>query len=189
MRPAARPRQQRGAALFVVLVLLLALLWFGLSASRLGGQGMQIVGNMQAERQATAAAQRAIDQTISSNLFTKDPAAVAATPIPTDIDADGHNDFVAMLTPVPACYRVRPIKTQELDVAKAPDRVCLQSSGGTGNLFDLPGTATDAGDSLCAYSEWNIGARVDDPTTRTTVALNQGVGIRVEKANANNFCK
>jgi hypothetical protein len=183
------PARQRGAAIFVVLVLLLTLLWFGLSAFRISGQGLQIIGNTQAERQASAAAQRAIDQTISSNLFTKDPGAVAATPIETDIDGDGNAEFTAQLTPVPKCFRVRPIKTMELDVQKAADRVCLQSSGGTGNLFDIPGAAVASGDSLCAYSEWNVGARVDDPTTRTTVALNQGVGIRVEKANAINFCK
>ena len=183
------PARERGAAIFVVLVLLLTLLWFGLSAFRISGQGLQIIGNTQAERQASAAAQRAIDQTISSNLFTKDPAAVAATPIATDIDGDGNADFSARLTPVPKCFRVRPIKTMELDVLKAADRVCLQSSGGTGNLFEIPGAAVASGDSLCAYSEWNVGARVDDPATRTTVALNQGVGIRVEKANANNFCK
>ena len=177
------PGQQRGVALFIVLVLMLALLWFGLSASRIGGQGLQIVGNMRADRQATAAAQRAIDQTISSNAFTKDPAAVAAAPIATDIDGDGHDDFTAMITPAPKCFRVRPIKTMELDVQKAPDRVCLQSSGGTGNL------ASASGDSLCAYSEWNIGARVNDASTRTNVTVNQGVGIRVEKANASNFCK
>ena len=183
------PRSQHGAAMFVVLVLLLALLWMGLSAFRMSGQGLQIVGNRQAEQQATAAAQRAIDQTISSNQFTRDPVAVAATPIPTDMDGDGTPDFTATLTPVPKCFRVRPIKTMELDVSKAADRVCLQSSASSGNLFDVPGTAVAAGDSLCAYSEWNIGARVADPRTRTTVALNHGVGIRVEKANANNFCK
>jgi len=183
------PGRQRGAALFVSMVLLLALLWFVLSATRISGQGLQIVGNMQAERQATAAAQRAIDQTISSNAFTKDPAAVAATPIATDLDGDGHADMTATLTPVPKCFRVRPIKTMELDVTKPPDRVCLQSSSGTGNLFDVPNVAVAAGDSLCAYSEWNIGARVDDATTSTSVTVNQGVGIRVEKANANNFCR
>ena len=185
---AARSRQ-RGAALFVSLVLLLALLWFVLSASRIGGQGLQIVGNLQAERQATAAAQRAIDQTLSSNAFTKDPAGVAAIPIATDIDGDGHDDLTAQLTPVPKCFRVRPIKTMELDVTKATDRVCLQSSGGTGNLFEVPNAAVASGDSLCAYSEWNIGAKVDDATTRTSVTVSQGVGIRVEKANASNFCK
>jgi hypothetical protein len=185
----AMPGREGGAALFLVLVLMLTLLWFGLSAFRIGGQGLQIVGNMQAERQATAAAQRAIDQTISSNLFTKDPGAVAASPLATDIDGDGNADFTARLTPVPKCFRVRPIKTMELDIARQADRVCLQSSGGTGNLFEVPGAAVAAGDSLCAYSEWNIGAQVSDPTTNTTVALNQGVGIRVEKANADNFCR
>ena len=184
-----RARGQRGVAMILVLVLMLALLWIAASAARIGGQGLQIVGNMQADRQATAAAQRAIDQTISSNAFTKDPAAVAATPIPTDIDGDGHADFTAMITPTPKCFRVRPIKTMELDVVKAADRVCLQSSGGTGNLIEVPNTPSTSGDSLCAYSEWNIGARVDDALTRTTVAVNQGVGIRVEKANASNFCK
>jgi hypothetical protein len=194
-RCAARPyrgylrHRERGAALFVVLVLLMTMLWFALSAFRIGGQGIQIVGNVQAEHQATAAAQRAIDQTISSNLFTKDPAAVAAAPIPTDIDGDGSADFTAQLDPVPKCYRVRPIKTMELDIDKAADRVCLQSSGGTGNLFDVPGAPVGAGDSLCAYSEWNVGARVNDPVTRTNVAVSQGVGIRVEKANADNYCK
>jgi hypothetical protein len=185
----ALARRQRGAALFVVLVLLLCMLWFALTAFRLGGQGLQIVGNAQAERQATAAAQRAIDQTISSNQFTKDPGAVAASPIPTDIDGDGNADFTAQLDPVPHCYRVRPIKTMELDIARPADKVCLQSSGGSGNLFDVPGAPVGAGDSLCAYSEWNVGATVNDPVTRTSVAVNQGVGIRVEKANANNYCK
>jgi hypothetical protein len=175
--------------MFVVLVLLLTLMWMGLSAFRISSQGLQIVGNRQAEQQATAAAQRAIDQTISSNQFTRDPAAVAAVPIATDIDGDGTPDLTAQLTPVPKCFRVRPIKTMELDVLKTADRVCLQSSGGTGNLFDVPGTAVAAGDSLCAYSEWNVGAQVTDAKTSTKVALNQGVGIRVEKANANNYCK
>jgi hypothetical protein len=182
-------RSQGGAAMFVVLVLLLTLLWMGLSAFRISSQGLQIVGNRQAEQQATAAAQRAIDQTISSNQFTKDPAAVAATPIPTDMDGDGKPDFTATLTPVPKCFRVRPIKTMELDMMKQADRVCLQSSGSTGNLFDVPNSVVAAGDSLCAYSEWNIGARVADPKTGAVVALNHGVGVRVEKANANNFCK
>jgi hypothetical protein len=183
------PQHQRGAALFVVMVLLLTMLWFALSAFRIGGQGLQIVGNVQAEQQASAAAQRAIDQTISSNLFTKDPVAVAAAPIPTDIDGDGSADFTAQLDPVPKCYRVRPIKTMELDVGKASDRVCLQSSGGTGNLFDVPGAPVGAGDSLCAHTEWNVGARVSDAVTRTNVSVSQGVAIRVEKANANNYCK
>ena len=71
------PQRQSGAALFAVLVLLFVMGWFALSAFRISTQQLQIVGNGQAEQQATAAAQRAIDVTISSNAFCKDPSGVA----------------------------------------------------------------------------------------------------------------
>jgi hypothetical protein len=34
-----------------------------------------------------------------------------------------------------------------------------------------------------------VGARVSDAVTRTNVSVSQGVAIRVEKANADNYCK
>ena len=178
--------RQRGAALFIVMILLLAIAWIALSSFRISSQHLQIVGNSEVRQQA--AAQQAIEQTISSNLFTKDPAAVAATPIPVDVDGDGKPDFTAQITPAPKCTRVRPIKTMELDVTQAADRVCLQTSGGTGNLMVVPGAAVGAGDSLCAYSEWNVSGQVNDAPSRTTITVNQGVGIRVETANATDFC-
>jgi len=186
----AAPRQrQRGAALFAVLVLMFVMGWFALSAFRISTQQLQIVGNNQAEQQATAAAQRAIDLTISSNAFSKDPAAVALIPVATDVDGDGDDDFTARLEPAPKCIRVRPIKTMELDIAKAADRVCLQSSGGGGHLVVIPGTPVAAGDSMCAASEWNVAAAVADPTTNTAVTVQQGVAIRVVASDAKNYCK
>jgi Tfp pilus assembly protein PilX len=185
-RPAGR---EDGVALFAVLVLLFVMGWFALSAFRISSQQLQIVGNGQAEHQATAAAQRAIDLTISSNAFSKDPAAVAAIPVATDVDGDGDDDFTARLEPAPKCIRVRPIKTMELDIAKAADRVCLQSVGGSGNLVVRPGAVVASGDSLCANSEWNIAAAVFDPTTNTAVSVQQGVAIRVVATDAKNFCK
>ena len=182
-------RDQRGAALFAVLVLLFVMGWFALSAFRISSQQLQIVGNGQAEQQALAAAQRAIDLTISSNAFSKDPAAVAAIPIASDIDADGDEDFTARLEPTPKCIRVRPIKTMELDIAKVGDRACLQSVGGSGNLVVRPGGVVASGDSLCANSEWNIAAAVTDATTNTSVTIQQGVAIRVVATDAKNFCK
>ncbi len=183
------PSRQGGATLFVVLVLLLAMAWFSLSAFRISSQQLQIVGNSQAEQQATAAAQRAIDLTISSNAFTKDPAAVAAIAITTDIDGDGNDDFAAKLEPKPKCIRVRPIKNMELDVAKAADRVCLQSSGSGGNLVVRPAAVVGAGDSMCANTEWNIAAVVSDATSNTEVTVHQGVAVRVVASDAANHCK
>jgi hypothetical protein len=189
MRLAHPPRRQRGSVLFVVLVLLIVMAWFALSAFRVSRQQLQIVGNTQADHQAQAAAQRAIDATISTNDFSKDPAAVAAIPVETDVDGDGNVDFTAKLEPAPTCVRVRPIKTQELDIAKAGDRVCLQSTGAGGSLVVAPGSAVAQGDSLCANSEWNIAAAVTDDVSSTTVTVNQGVAVRVLATDARNYCK
>jgi hypothetical protein len=183
--------RQRGATLLVVMVILIAMTWFVLSGYRLSSQHLQIVGNSQARQQALAAAQRAIEETISSNLFTKDPFAVAAAPIATDIDGDGIPDFEAVLSPVPECYRVRNVKTSELDIANAGDRVCLQStSGGGGVVVVGPNLLpTAAGNSLCAKTEWDVAAKVDDARSGTSLTVHQGVAIRTEAANASNFCK
>jgi hypothetical protein len=37
--------------------------------------------------------------------------------------------------------------------------------------------------------EWNVSAQVNDAPSRTTVAVSQGVGIRVVTADATDFCK
>ena len=184
-------RRQGGATLLVVMVILIAMTWFVISGYRLSSQHLQIVGNSQARQQALAAAQRAIEETISSNLFTKDPLAVAATPIETDIDGDGVPDFEAVLSPAPGCYRVRNVKTSELDISDAGDRVCLQSTSGGGGVVvaqanPLP---TSAGNSLCAKTEWDVAARVDDRRSGTSLTIHQGVAIRTEATNASNFCK
>ena len=188
-RPAPAPARQRGAALFVVLVLLFAMAWFALSAFRISSQQMQIVGNTQADLQAAAAAQRAIDVTISSRDFATNPAAVARVPVATDVDGDGTPDLSAKLEPAPKCIRTRPIKTMELDVMKAADRVCLQSSGSGGSLIVVPGAVVGAGDSLCANTEWNIAAAVADATSGSTVTVNQGVTVRVVASEAKNHCR
>lgn len=188
MRAPLRSRQT-GAALFVVLVLLFVMAWFSLSGFRISSQQLQIVGNSQAEQQAMAAAQRAIDVTISSNAFTKNPTAVASIPVASDVDGDGYDDFTAKLEPKPKCIRTRPIKNMELDVMKAADRVCLVSSGGGGNLVLRPGAVVGAGDSLCAASEWNIAAAVDDAASNTAVTIHQGVAVRIVATDARNFCK
>jgi hypothetical protein len=189
MRTRSRRVHQRGTALFVVMVLLLAMVWFALSSFRISSQQLQIVGNAQADQHATAAAQRAIDLTISSNAFTSDPAAVAARPITSDVDGDGRDDFTAILTPKPKCVRVRPIKTTELDIAKANDRACLVSSGSGGSLVERPGQPVASGNSLCANSEWDVTAAVDDAVSNTAVTVHQGVAVRVVATDAATFCK
>lgn len=185
-----KPGRQRGAALFVVLIMLVVMAWFAVSTLRLSSQNLQIVDNSQTRQQATAAAQRAIEATISSNLFAADPAAVAAIPITADVDGDGVVDFTAQLDPIPACYRVHTVKTAELNVLDPKDRVCLQSSAAGGTIrIERPGAAASAGDSMCANTDWHITAKVDDSRSGTAVRVHQGVAIRVAQIDAANFCK
>lgn len=186
----SRPPGERGAALLVVLVALLLLAFMGLTAHRMTDQHLQVVGNAQSRTLATAAAQRAVEQTISSDQFARDPAAVAAAPIPTDVDGDGAVDFTALLDPRPRCSRVRPIKTAELDIRLRSDRACLQSADTGGMLHvERPTLLVASGDSLCAATEWDISARVADASTGANAAVQQGVGIRVAKSDAESFCK
>jgi hypothetical protein len=183
------PRSQRGSSLFVVMIILLAIAFFALSSFRITGQHLMLVGNHQGKMHVAAAAQRGIEQTISSNAFSLDPPAVAATPIVTDIDNDGTDDFTATLDPVPKCHRVRPIKTSELDLTKVADRVCLMSSGSGSPFVEIVGGGVASGDSLCAVTEWDVTAKVTDNVTNAKTQISQGVSIRAPRSDADNFCK
>ena len=178
---------QQGVALIVALIMLTALGLLAGWAVKSGTTNLRIVNNMQARQEAFSAAQAAIESTISSANFSQQPAAVAANPIPVDLDGDGVADMTARLTPAPTCYRWRAIKTAELDPALAADRACLgSSSAGSAGLDN--GAAPTGGDSLCADSEWNVRAEVVDATSNATVRINQGVAMRGVITDVVNTC-
>jgi Tfp pilus assembly protein PilV len=182
-----RPRRQRGIALPVAVALLAAMGLLAAWAMRSSAMNIRVVGNTQARVEATAAAQAAIERTISSAAFSQQPAAVAANPIPVDVDGDGTDDLVVLLQPAPTCYRWRAIRTVELNPAVAADLACLGSSSAGNAGVDNPGAAP-GGDSLCADSEWNVRATVTDPETGTRMAINQGVAIRGLITDVMNNC-
>ena len=179
---------QRGATLVVALIMLMALSLLAVQAFRSSTTNQRIVGNTQVRQEALAAVQAAIEATISSAQFTKTPADVAAVPILIDIDGDGVAEYTVSLTPAPVCYRKTVIPTSALDLA-APtfkDRNCL---GPTQQEF---GTDSDPlathNDSICANTDWNVRAVVTDAASRTSVAINQGVTVRVLITDAENSC-
>ncbi len=90
--------RQRGAVLFMGLVLLVAMTLLAVSAIRVSNSSLKVVGNMQAQSEATAAAQQAIDGIMASvnNFYT--PVASTAT---IDTNNDGSTDYsVAVSAPV-----------------------------------------------------------------------------------------
>lgn len=185
--PATR-RQQRGMTLIVALVMLVALAMLSVWAVKTSTTNMRIVGNTQVRQEAVAAAQGAIEKTISSTLFIQEAAAVAAGPIPVDVDGDGIADYEARLSPKPACYRVRVLKVNELDPDVSADLVCLGSSSAVNAGIEVEGSAPTTGDSLCADSDWNVRAEVKDTRSSASVAVNQGIAVRSLSTDTANAC-
>lgn len=179
--------RQRGVTLIVTLIMLTVLGLLAGWALKSGTTNLRVVSNTQARQEAFSAAQTAIEATISNPTFSQQPAAVAANPIQVDVNGDGVADMTATLTPAPACYRWRAIKTAELDPDVAGDRVCLGSSSAAN--AGLEGvTAGTSGDSLCADSEWNVRAEVVDTRTNASVRVNQGVSMRGVITDVLNSC-
>lgn len=179
---------QKGVTLVVAMIFLILISLFAVTAFNSSTGNLRIVGNMQSRQESIAVGQKALEQTISSSVFTTNPAAVVATPVTVDIDGNGTVDYTATLNPQPHCYRTKPIKSSELSATVAADLSCMKSSVLIHGGIDSPDAAADAGNSLCANSEWNVGVQVVDQHSGAKVALNQGIAVRVLETDAVNAC-
>src|SRR2546428_759824 len=84
---------QRGATLVVGLIMLLLITLMVSSAFMLSTTNLKSVGNMQFKDESIAAANKAIEQVLSSP-FTTNPNALDNTTINADINNDGITDYV-----------------------------------------------------------------------------------------------
>lgn len=166
---------QRGAALLVAMIFMIVLMLIVASAVKLTNTNTKVVGNMQVQQESEAAAQKAIEDTISTDFTT------LATPptINVDINNSGQagSTYVVQMQPSPACVSVKPIKLSDLDASNAADVPCYAS--GAAQNSGIVGAA-GSGDSLCSNSNWEITAATQSPgvtTTNTTTV--QGVAVRV----------
>lgn len=193
MRPRmpARHCAQRGVTLMVALVLLMAISMLGIWAYNGSTTNSRVVSNMEIRKETMVAAQTAVEQTISSTLFTTNPTAVAASAVPISINGTTYNVSLKDKdgNRKPACYRVRVVKQKELNVDTAADRPCIKDTGReTGMETDAPPAVITTGDSMCSDTEWNVYAEATDARTGAFVAVNQGVGARVLTTDAENAC-
>jgi len=104
-RPMLRnARRERGAVLFMGLIMLVAITLLALSGIRMSTANLRVVGNMQAQTEAMAAAQQAIDVVLGSvdNFYT--PVASSAT---IDIDNDGTSDYTVAVSAA-TCLKLIP---------------------------------------------------------------------------------
>lgn len=139
-------RQQRGgaqsgSALVVSLIMLTLLTLFVLSAINSGTVNLRVAGNTQAQDEARASAQQAIEQFVSSYAnFFPTPTAMAATGY--DVNNDGTADYTVSIA-APKCRRAAgQVPARSIDCAngqnQTPPLVCWDT------IWDVTATATDA---------------------------------------------
>ena len=184
-----RARQQ-GATLMLVLIMLIMLTLFAVSAMNQGTMNLKVVGNMQARNEALEASQWMIDSTISATQFIASPANAVPNPcngvantLCTDINGDGVADYTTTLTPAPACVQARAIKIGELNLTPTSEDLACVTAQAQGT-FGVSGAAA-SGDSLCGSTVWELTARTLDAgataaTSTVNVTTTQGVSVRVK---------
>lgn len=187
-RARATADTQAGATLVVTLIFLLVMSLLAMSVFLMATTQLRIVGHQQSRQEALAAAQLALEQVLSAPGFASQPARAVSSPVLVDLAGTAYR---VDLTPAPTCLRVRTVKNSELDPTLPQDRACIR----TGSL-DMPGlvlasdlaTGQMADPSLCAQTDWHLRAQVADPRTGTTIAVHQGIALRVLESEASLLC-
>jgi Tfp pilus assembly protein PilX len=146
--------RQSGATLVVTLIMLVLMTLFALSAINSSTINLRIAGNMQAQDEARAAAQTAIEQFISNyaNFYPSRPS--SATTYNIDINNDGSSDY-AVSVAVPACRRA---------ALQVPARSTSCESGTRAPLN-------------CWDTLWDIQATASDTKTGVSQVVVQGVAL------------
>jgi Tfp pilus assembly protein PilV len=159
--------RQRGATLIVGLIMLVLITVMVTSAFTLSTTNLQSVGNMQFRDQAIAAANKAIEQVLSSPFTT----APVAQVIDVDLDNDDRIDYHVALD-APTC-----IGDSEIVITgAAPSSVTLGSS------FAVAG-------STFYQTIWDLSARVtDDTVSGAAVQVREGVRVLLTQAQYTAVC-
>ena len=182
-------RSQRGATLFIALVMLVMLTMFAVSSLNSSTSNLKVVGNMQARGEALNAAQETIETVISTPQFIVNPANAVLNPcgvantLCTDLTGDGAPEYTTQLVPMPRCVAKAGLKITDLVLTNIEDLGC---AAGQQQQFGVAGAVT--GDSLCANTQWEITAQTVGNTNSARVTVTQGVGVRISIDNMATSC-
>ena len=164
-------RKQAGATLLISMIFLMVITLIVVSSIKAVNVNTKLVGNMQTQKEAGAAAQQAIESTISTD-FTSMP-----TPSTSLIDSGQAGSAYSVTVPAPFCSGVKSIKLSELDATNTDDQPCY-ASGASQNTGIVGSGAS--GNSLCSNSNWEVNATATPPSsTEPAPTLHQGIAVRV----------
>ena len=143
---------ERGAALVVGMIMLVLITLMLITALNLGTTNYRAMTNMQFRAEAVSAANKAIEQVISTP-FT---AAPAAEDVDVDIDNDTDTDYVVAVA-VPECIYASEASGADPSSLSLP--VSMSASSTWNTVWDVDATATDD-DNLGANARVRAGVRV-----------------------------
>lgn len=156
-------RAQRGATLIVGLIMLVLLTLVVTSAFMLSTGNLKAVGNMQSRNEAIAAANKAIEQVLSSP-FTNAP---SAEQIVVDVDNDPNTPNYSVEIATPVCIRATVASPS------APSSLSL-------------GTGMSSASSW--NTVWDVVADVNDAVSGASVHVRQGVRVLLTQSQKNAVC-
>lgn len=185
-----RTARERGATLFVALILLVLMTVMAVTSFKLSSTSLHVVGNMQQRNEALAAANAAIETAISSPRVFRTPNNVFGTPPAQPLNAwyvdsngDGINDVTVRLAPPPACIKIRAVPNSRLNLGDPDQLGCTVSHR---QSFGIE--ASTSGDSLCADSLWQLVALAADDVTQARATVVAGVDIRISVDDTTTLC-
>jgi hypothetical protein len=195
-------RRDRGVTLIVVLIFLVLITLFSVSALRASTTNLRVTQNMAVRQEATGAAQAAIEATISTPAFQAASAAVAST-LNVDVDGDNVNDYAVTVTPADTCSKIRPLLNVELPVNTAtglPQPAWIRCDSGSGGsaagsgsggagLIEGGPTTGATGTSYCVETHWNVEATVTDARTGVAITVDQGVAVPYGVGESQDRCE
>lgn len=152
-----RRASESGATLVVSLIMLTLITLMILAALAIGGANFRTVTNMQFRDEAVAAANKALDQVMSSPFAV----APAAEQIYVDLDNDGTDDYEVNIDE-PQCIRVTLAATTPPSSLSLPPSMSTVSSWNT--VWDLRAT-------VAPVSGFNAGEATVDVRTGVRVLL------------------
>lgn len=173
MRHHRLSQRQHGASLVVGLIMLAVITLTVTAAFTLSNTNLKSVGNMQFRNEATAAANKAIEQVLGSSFIDT----ISADEIQVDINNDGTYDYTVQVS-APVCVRSSLVPTP----TSSPSPSGLVGSGNSALLRKL---ATPN----YYYTLWDIAATVTDTTSGASITIHQGIRYTpVDAAKRNLIC-
>ena len=188
-----RNARQRGAVLFVGLIMLILITLLAVSAIRLAKTNMLIAGNEQFQMEAENAANYHLDQALNTDNFTATNLSADSNTLPAfDGSSASSSQKYNVTIPAPKCKRYRYLKKSELvgagNSVPLENIACFGSTAGSGITIVVDAASLND-NSLCATSLWEMTADVEVPSTGTKVQVAQGVEMRIDYAEAKNDCE